>query len=154
MASSNSHMSTGGNGAHRGNGNGDRPRLTDAEKKQNHIVSEQKRRAAIRQGYDRLAALVPGMEGLGRSEAAVLEATVTEMKAQIALKEKIKRKLQRDQPLMTDAQFEAFYSTLIPTQNQASAPMVPTVAPTSNASSPGASSSSGGGSKSKGKKKS
>lgn len=54
-----------------GNGSGsntDRPRLTDAEKKQNHILSEQKRRQAIRMGFDRLAAMTPGMNGLGRSE--------------------------------------------------------------------------------------
>ena len=54
-----------------GNGSGsntDRPRLTDAEKKQNHILSEQKRRQAIRMGFDRLAAMTPGMHGLGRSE--------------------------------------------------------------------------------------
>jgi len=54
-----------------GNGSGsnsDRPRLTDAEKKQNHILSEQKRRQAIRMGFDRLAAMTPGMNGMGRSE--------------------------------------------------------------------------------------
>lgn len=56
-----------------GNGSGsntDRPRLTDAEKKQNHILSEQKRRQAIRMGFDRLAAMTPGMNGLGRSEVS------------------------------------------------------------------------------------
>jgi hypothetical protein len=51
--------SGGGNGS--GSNNNDRPRLTDAEKKQNHILSEQKRRQAIRQGFDRLAAMTPGM---------------------------------------------------------------------------------------------
>jgi heteromeric Ino2p/Ino4p transcription factor len=50
---------SGGNGS--GSNNPDRPRLTDAEKKQNHILSEQKRRQAIRQGFDRLAAMTPGM---------------------------------------------------------------------------------------------
>ncbi|KAF2091295.1 helix-loop-helix DNA-binding domain-containing protein, partial [Saccharata proteae CBS 121410] len=60
----------------------EKPRLTEEEKKNNHIASEQKRRQAIRQGFDRLAAIVPGMEGQGRSEAIVLEATVKYMKEQ------------------------------------------------------------------------
>lgn len=54
-------------------------RLTDQEKKNNHIASEQKRRQAIREGFDRLATIVPGMEGQGRSEAIVLDATVRYM---------------------------------------------------------------------------
>ena len=33
----------------------DKPRLTEQEKKNNHIASEQKRRQAIREGFDRLA---------------------------------------------------------------------------------------------------
>lgn len=54
----------------------DKPRLTDQEKKNNHIASEQKRRAAIREGFDRLTGLVPGLEGQGRSESIVLQKTV------------------------------------------------------------------------------
>lgn len=54
----------------------DKPRLTDQEKKNNHIASEQKRRAAIREGFDRLTELVPGLEGQGRSESVVLQKTV------------------------------------------------------------------------------
>lgn len=54
----------------------DKPRLTEAEKKSNHIASEQKRRAAIREGFDRLAELTPGMEGQGRSEGLVLQRVV------------------------------------------------------------------------------
>jgi|TARA_R110002003_G_scaffold54_11_gene4790 hypothetical protein len=61
----------------------DRPRLTEAQKKENHIRSEQKRREAIREGFDRLASIVPGMEGQGRSEAVVLEATVKYLREQI-----------------------------------------------------------------------
>jgi len=62
----------------------EKPRLTEQEKKNNHIASEQKRRQAIREGFDRLAALVPGMEGQGRSESLVLNATIEHMKVQIA----------------------------------------------------------------------
>lgn len=54
----------------------EKPRLTEQEKKNNHIASEQKRRAAIRENFDMLAASVPGMEGQGRSEAVVLQAAV------------------------------------------------------------------------------
>ncbi|KAJ5161917.1 hypothetical protein N7492_007309 [Penicillium capsulatum] len=57
----------------------DKPRLTDQEKKNNHIASEQKRRAAIREGFDRLTELVPGLEGQGRSESIVLQKTVDYM---------------------------------------------------------------------------
>ncbi|KAF2758753.1 hypothetical protein EJ05DRAFT_363350 [Pseudovirgaria hyperparasitica] len=60
-----------------------RPRLTTLQKKANHIASEQKRREAIRKEYDKLAALVPGTEGMGRSEALVLERTIKYMRDQI-----------------------------------------------------------------------
>ncbi|RYO75967.1 hypothetical protein DL766_007742 [Monosporascus sp. MC13-8B] len=60
-----------------------KPRLTEEEKKQNHIASEQKRREAIRAGFDRLCELVPGLEGQGRSEGLVLKRTVEYMKEQL-----------------------------------------------------------------------
>ncbi|XWW95334.1 hypothetical protein V2A60_003292 [Cordyceps javanica] len=66
------------------NANGDeKPRLTEEEKKQNHIASEQKRRQAIREGFDRLTELVPGLEGQGRSEGLVLKKTVEYMRQQL-----------------------------------------------------------------------
>ncbi|KAF1944616.1 hypothetical protein EJ02DRAFT_420181 [Clathrospora elynae] len=61
----------------------DRPRLTEAQKKENHIRSEQKRREAIREGFDRLASIVPGMEGQGRSEAIVLGGAIKLMREKI-----------------------------------------------------------------------
>lgn len=61
----------------------DKPRLTEQEKKTNHIASEQKRRAAIREGFDRLTELVPGLEGQGRSESIVLKKTVDHMRSQL-----------------------------------------------------------------------
>ena len=51
----------------------EKQRLTEQEKKNNHIASEQKRRLAIREGFDRLADIVPGLEGQGRSESIVLK---------------------------------------------------------------------------------
>ncbi|CAN6613253.1 hypothetical protein TRVA0_005S02322 [Trichomonascus vanleenenianus] len=51
--------------------------LTTEEKKANHIASEKKRRAAIREGFDKITAIVPGLEpNQGRSEAIVLTKTV------------------------------------------------------------------------------
>ncbi|KAH6643095.1 hypothetical protein C7974DRAFT_302903 [Boeremia exigua] len=67
----------------------DRPRLTEAQKKENHIRSEQKRREAIREGFDRLASIVPGMDGQGRSEAVVLEATIRFMRDKIVERQQI-----------------------------------------------------------------
>lgn len=85
----------------------EKPRLSEHEKKANHIASgmnfylswpipffefstsnlkiaEQKRRQAIREGFDRLTELVPGLEGQGRSESVVLKKTVDYMRAQLA----------------------------------------------------------------------
>jgi hypothetical protein len=67
----------------------ERPRLTEAQKKENHIRSEQKRREAIREGFDKLASIVPGMEGQGRSEAVVLEATIKYMREKIVERQHI-----------------------------------------------------------------
>ncbi|KAF7550119.1 hypothetical protein G7046_g8118 [Stylonectria norvegica] len=64
-------------------GGDEKPRLTEEEKKQNHIASEQKRRQAIREGFDRLTELVPGLEGQGRSEGLVLKRTVDYMREQL-----------------------------------------------------------------------
>jgi heteromeric Ino2p/Ino4p transcription factor len=61
----------------------EKPRLTEQEKKNNHIASEQKRRQAIRDGFDRLANIVPGMVGQGRSENLVLQSTLDFMKKQL-----------------------------------------------------------------------
>ncbi|OXV10619.1 hypothetical protein Egran_01620 [Elaphomyces granulatus] len=61
----------------------EKPRLTEEEKKSNHIASEQKRRAAIREGFDRLTELVPGLEGQGRSESVVLNKTVEFMRLKL-----------------------------------------------------------------------
>jgi len=47
--------------------------LSEQQKKANHIASEKKRRHNIREQYDRLADMVPGMSGQGRSEGRVLE---------------------------------------------------------------------------------
>lgn len=49
-----------------------RENLTEEQKRTNHILSEQKRRNLIRQGFDDLCALVPGLRGGGFSKSAML----------------------------------------------------------------------------------
>ncbi|KAJ1327536.1 heteromeric Ino2p/Ino4p transcription factor [Microdochium nivale] len=67
----------------------DKPRLTEEEKKQNHIASEQKRREAIRAGFDRLCDIVPGLDGQGRSEGLVLKKTVDYMREQMEVRRQL-----------------------------------------------------------------
>ncbi|CAG8559737.1 9302_t:CDS:2 [Acaulospora colombiana] len=47
--------------------------LTEAEKKANHIASEQKRRQNIRLGFDQLVEIVPTLSQCHRSEALILQ---------------------------------------------------------------------------------
>lgn len=51
-------------------------RLTEEEKKKNHINSEKKRRAGIRGGFDVLSEMIPGFEGMARSEGRVVAGAV------------------------------------------------------------------------------
>ncbi|RKU43689.1 hypothetical protein DL546_000983 [Coniochaeta pulveracea] len=78
----NAFLATGTNGA-QALAQDEKPRLTEEEKKKNHIASEQKRRQAIREGFDKLTEIVPGIEGQGRSEGIVLQATVNYSREQI-----------------------------------------------------------------------
>jgi heteromeric Ino2p/Ino4p transcription factor len=50
---------------------------------------EQNRRQAIREGFDRLTELVPGLEGQGRSESVVLKKTVDYIRAQLEERRKL-----------------------------------------------------------------
>ncbi|KAL4976948.1 Maf-like protein-domain-containing protein [Aspergillus desertorum] len=78
-----------------GAGEREKPRLTEQEKKNNHIASEQKRRAAIREGFDRLTELVPGLEGQGRSESIVLKKTVDFIHAQLQERKNLITEIER-----------------------------------------------------------
>lgn len=66
-------------------------RLTDNQKKTNHIESEKKRREAIRRNFERLSHIVPNMEGQARSEAIMLEATVKYIELELQKKAAIQR---------------------------------------------------------------
>ncbi|KAL2370900.1 helix-loop-helix DNA-binding domain-containing protein [Blastomyces gilchristii SLH14081] len=73
----------------------EKPRLTEQEKKNNHIASEQKRRAAIREGFDRLTELVPGLEGQGRSEGVVLRKTVDFMQMKLQERKELVEEIEK-----------------------------------------------------------
>ncbi|KAF2862037.1 hypothetical protein K470DRAFT_213775 [Piedraia hortae CBS 480.64] len=68
------------------------PRLTEEQKRQNHIRSEQKRREAIRSRFDQLAEIVPGMSGQGRSEAIMLQASVEYLKKQLEIQKELSQR--------------------------------------------------------------
>lgn len=72
----------------------ERPRLSEQEKKNNHIASEQKRRMAIREGFDRLTEIVPGLEGQGRSESVVLRKSVDHMREVLQERQELIERIQ------------------------------------------------------------
>ncbi|KAK4192653.1 hypothetical protein QBC35DRAFT_447022 [Podospora australis] len=67
--------------------------LSDAAKKANHIASEQKRRQAIRDRFDDLSVIVPGLAGQARSEGTVLEKTYSYMRKQMLKRRDLIRQL-------------------------------------------------------------
>lgn len=69
---------------------GDKPRLTDEQKKKNHIESEKKRREAIRKGFEDLSKIVPGCSGQARSESVVLQKTVKYLQDILDKKDELK----------------------------------------------------------------
>lgn len=83
---------------------GDKARLTEAEKKKNHIESEKKRREAIREGFEALSKIIPGCEGQARSEAVVLQKTVTHLRDQLTRKEELWQQAQKQG--MSKAEFD------------------------------------------------
>lgn len=50
-----------------------RENLTEEQKRENHIRSEQKRRGYIKESFENLCLLVPGLDGSGFSKSAVLQ---------------------------------------------------------------------------------
>ncbi|KAI3323745.1 hypothetical protein HD806DRAFT_522314 [Xylariaceae sp. AK1471] len=60
-----------------------RENLTDAQKRENHIRSEQKRRGAIREGFDDLQYIVPTLDRPGYSKSAMLYITADWLEALI-----------------------------------------------------------------------
>lgn len=73
----------------------DKPRLSEQEKKNNHIASEQKRRQAIREGFDEIADIVPGLKGQGRSEAVVLQGATGHIRKLLAERHRLVQQAKR-----------------------------------------------------------
>ncbi|KAF9392744.1 hypothetical protein CPC16_003053 [Podila verticillata] len=67
--------------------------LTDAEKKANHIASEQKRRQNIRIGFDSLVDIVPSLSDCHRSEALILQKSVDYIQRLLHQKNQLKNKV-------------------------------------------------------------
>ncbi|KAG8627626.1 hypothetical protein KVT40_005109 [Elsinoe batatas] len=58
-----------------------RAKLSDAQRKENHIQSEKRRRAEMKKGYDQLDRLVPSLKAGTLSKAQVLQHTVVFLEA-------------------------------------------------------------------------
>lgn len=82
----------------------DKPRLTNEQKKKNHIESEKKRREAIRAGFENLSKIVPGCDGQARSESVVLQKTVKYL--QDMLDQRAQLRQQAEQQGMSEGEFE------------------------------------------------
>ncbi|KAG0361704.1 hypothetical protein BGZ54_009005 [Gamsiella multidivaricata] len=67
--------------------------LTDAEKKANHIASEQKRRQNIRIGFDSLVEIVPTLSECHRSEALILQKSVDYIHRLLSQKNELKTRV-------------------------------------------------------------
>ncbi|GJJ78891.1 hypothetical protein EMPS_11250 [Entomortierella parvispora] len=67
--------------------------LTDAEKKANHIASEQKRRQNIRVGFDCLVEIVPTLSECHRSEALILQKSVDYIHRLLSQKNELESKV-------------------------------------------------------------
>ncbi|KAG0229061.1 hypothetical protein BGW42_001830 [Actinomortierella wolfii] len=67
--------------------------LTEAEKKANHIASEQKRRQNIRIGFDSLVEIVPTLSDCHRSEALILQKSVDYIQRLLQQKKELKERV-------------------------------------------------------------
>ncbi|KAI9354398.1 hypothetical protein BD770DRAFT_133071 [Pilaira anomala] len=76
--------------------------LSDSQKKANHIASEQKRRANIRIGFDKLVDVVPTLSSGHKSEALILQKTVEHLRQLIESKTQLKEKARELQLLLGD----------------------------------------------------
>ncbi|CAG8481313.1 7797_t:CDS:2 [Ambispora leptoticha] len=77
--------------------------LTEAEKKANHIASEQKRRQHIRMGFDQLVEIVPTLSQCHRSEALILQKSVEYIQQLLIQKSELKERVKSLQATLGDA---------------------------------------------------
>jgi heteromeric Ino2p/Ino4p transcription factor len=76
--------------------------------------TEQKRRQAIRDGFDKLCELVPGLEGQGRSEGLVLNRTVEYMREQLEVRRRLVQEREARGEVVDEKLKEYEISPLIP----------------------------------------
>ncbi|KAG9292856.1 hypothetical protein G9A89_016218 [Geosiphon pyriformis] len=76
--------------------------LTEAEKKANHIASEQKRRQNIRMGFDQLVEIVPTLSQCHRSEALILQKSVEYIQQLLIEKSDLKDRVKSLQATLGD----------------------------------------------------
>ncbi|KAF9184266.1 hypothetical protein BGZ51_003464 [Haplosporangium sp. Z 767] len=76
--------------------------LTEAEKKANHIASEQKRRQNIRVGFDSLVEIVPTLSDCHRSEAVILQKSVDYIQRLLGQKNELKSRVRELQTHLGD----------------------------------------------------
>ncbi|KAI8351586.1 hypothetical protein B0O80DRAFT_377072, partial [Mortierella sp. GBAus27b] len=76
--------------------------LTEAEKKANHIASEQKRRQNIRVGFDSLVEIVPSLSDCHRSEAVILQKSVEYIQRLLSQKKDLKNRVRELQAHLGD----------------------------------------------------
>ncbi|CAM0140173.1 unnamed protein product [Umbelopsis sp. WA50703] len=74
--------------------------LSEAEKKANHIASEQKRRQNIRVGFDQLVDIVPALSQSHRSEALILQKSVDHIHKLVAAKNELKERVRELQSVL------------------------------------------------------
>ncbi|KAK1844521.1 hlh transcription [Colletotrichum chrysophilum] len=70
-----------------------RENLTEAQKRENHIRSEQKRRTLIKEGFDDLCDLVPGLKGGGFSKSTMLTMAAEWLEDMVKGNEELKAQL-------------------------------------------------------------
>ncbi|KAI7891551.1 uncharacterized protein EV154DRAFT_507725 [Mucor mucedo] len=76
--------------------------LSDDQKKANHIASEQKRRANIRIGFEKLIDIVPTLSSGHRSEALILQKSVEHLRQLVESKTQLKERARELQLMLGD----------------------------------------------------
>ncbi|KAF1807550.1 helix-loop-helix DNA-binding domain-containing transcription factor [Mucor lusitanicus] len=74
--------------------------LSDDQKRANHIASEQKRRANIRIGFEKLVDIVPTLSNGHRSEALILQKSVEHLRQLVESKTVLKEKARKLQLML------------------------------------------------------
>ncbi|KAF2154207.1 hypothetical protein K461DRAFT_124569 [Myriangium duriaei CBS 260.36] len=72
-----------------------RQKLSDSQRKANHILSEKRRRADMKKGYDQLDKLVPSLKSGGLSKSQVLQQTVIFLDALVEGNKKVEKEIAR-----------------------------------------------------------